>query len=32
MLKTLLDNECEDNYKEFKKRKQKLTYTRLQKT
>ena len=26
-VKNLLDNECEDNYKEFKKRKQKLTYT-----
>ena len=26
-VKTLLDNECVDNYKEFKKRKQKLTYT-----
>ena len=26
-VKNLLDNECIDNYKEFKKRKQKLTYT-----
>ena len=26
-VKTLLDNECVDNYREFKKRKQKLTYT-----
>lgn len=26
-VRTLLDNECVDNYKEFKKRKQKLTYT-----
>ncbi|MDB4403090.1 hypothetical protein N9159_00455 [bacterium] len=26
-VKSLLDNECEDNYKEFKKKKQKLTYT-----
>ena len=26
-VKSLLDNECEDNYKEFKKKKQKLSYT-----
>ena len=26
-VKNLLDNECVDNYKQFKKRKQKLTYT-----
>ena len=26
-VRSLLDNECVDNYKEFKKRKQKLTYT-----
>ena len=26
-VRNLLDNECVDNYKEFKKRKQKLTYT-----
>tara|TARA_B100000902_G_scaffold32955_1_gene39449 strand:+ start:1193 stop:1798 length:606 start_codon:yes stop_codon:yes gene_type:complete len=26
-VKNLLDNECIDNYKEFKKKKQKLTYT-----
>jgi len=26
-VKNLLDNECIDNYKDFKKRKQKLTYT-----
>ena len=26
-VKNLLDRECEDNYKEFKKRKQQLTYT-----
>ena len=26
-VRTLLDNECVDNYKAFKKRKQKLTYT-----
>ncbi len=26
-VKNLLDNECVDNYKDFKKRKQKLTYT-----